>query len=637
MRLLLIVLLSSIYSIVYSQTDFNESFGRFSTDEISYKECQFDKQANAVVLFDKAVSNYDDRWSLITMHRVRIKVLNDKGLDYGNIHIPYYSGDDFEFIKDIQGVVATFDDQKNLTISKLEQKNIFTTKENNYYSQITFALPNVKAGSILEYAYTSVMKHYGGLQKWIFQWEIPVLVSSYELFIIPDHEFTYSVKKAQFLPIDIKPEPQVGKISFVMKNIPGLRDEDYMASEKDYLQQVTFQLSGFADGFGTKKVATTWKDMANDLLNEKYFGVQLNKDLTNTTELKSLCEKVSTPTEKLKAIYDYVRFGLVWDGYSGIYSDDGIKSAWEKKKGNAADINLILVNLLRAYGFDAYPMLISERDHGKVDTTYPFRQQFNKVIAFVKLNDKQYFLDGVNKSTPFGMIPYKFLNTKAFIVDRKKSALVTISDNSKQYKDVINIIGKIDPSGSVNGEASIYNFDYSRIEKINDNKTDIDKYKEYYSKKYSNCKLDSFSLSGLNADSLPLTESFKLTSSLNKSGNYYMLNYNLFSNIDKNPFVTDIRFSNIDFGCLRSCYLNESYTIPNNLAIESLPKNSTLRTPDNSMTLSRIIEKENDNIHVVVRVDIKRAEFVSSEYDMVRGFYKQMIDFLSEPVVFKTK
>ena len=53
------------------------------------------------------------------------------------------------------------------------------------------------------------------------------------------------------------------------------------------------------------------------------------------------------------------------------------------------------------------------------------------------------------------------------------------------------------------------------------------------------------------------------------------------------------------------------------------------------MMLSRIIEKENNNIHVVVRVDIKRAEFLSSEYDLVKDFYKQMVDFLSEPVVFK--
>lgn len=122
MRLLLIVLLSNLYFIAYSQGDFNESFGHFTSEDISYKQCPFDKEANAVVLFDRAISNYDDRWSLITMHRIRIKVLNDKGLKYGDVRIHYYSENDFEYIKDIKGVVASYDDDHNVSITKLDQK-----------------------------------------------------------------------------------------------------------------------------------------------------------------------------------------------------------------------------------------------------------------------------------------------------------------------------------------------------------------------------------------------------------------------------------------------------------------------------------------------------------------------------------
>ncbi|HEY0579473.1 MAG TPA: hypothetical protein VGC75_02090, partial [Candidatus Nitrosocosmicus sp.] len=471
--------------------------------------------------------------------------------------------------------------------------------------------------------------------KWVFQWEIPVLMSSYELFIIPNYEFAYSIKKSHDIPIEVKSDP--GKILFKMTNIPGLRDEDYMAAAKDYLQQVTFQLSGLLDEFGKKKFATTWKDMAADLINERYFGVQLNKDLSNTSDLKALCEKAKTPYDKMNVIYEYVRNGMGWNGVYSIYSNDGIKTAWDKKNGDAGDINLILINLLKANGIDVYPLLISAREHGKVDTSYPFRQQFNKVIAFVQLNDKKYYLDGVNKVTPLGIIPFEFLNTKGFIVDKKKSALITISDDSKQYKDIINIAGKIDASGAIQGEATIMNYDYSRITKVNNFKTDINKYKEFYAKMYTNCKLDSFNVSGFNADTVPLTESFKLTSSLNKTGNYYMLNYNLFTGLNKNPFVTERRFSNIDFGCLHSCLLNEIISISDNLLVESLPKSTILKTPDNSMVLTRIIEKDNNNIRILIKLNITRAEYNSGEYDIVKGFYKQMIDFLDEPVVLKSK
>jgi transglutaminase-like putative cysteine protease len=636
MKLLFSLLLCLFSTFLFAQTEVESDLGNVSNEELAYTKCPFDKEASAVVLFDRAISNYDENWHLVTYHRRRIKILNEKGVSYGNVRITYYSEDDFETIRNIKAFVIGYDDSKNVTISKLDLKNIYNTKLNYFLSEITFALPNVKPGSIIDYIYTSDMRSYGGLQKWVFQWEIPVLMSSYELFIIPNYEFAYSIKKSHDLPIEVKSEP--GKIMFKMTNIPGLRDEDYMAAAKDYLQQVTFQLSGLLDEFGKKKFATTWKDMAADLINERYFGVQLNKDLSNTSDLKALCARAKTPYDKMSAIYEYVRNGMGWNGVHSIYSNDGIKSAWDKKNGDAGDINLILINLLKANGIDAYPLLISEREHGKVDTTYPFRQQFNKVIAFVQLNDKKYYLDGVNKVTPIGIIPFEFLNTKGFIVDKKKSELITISDDSKQYKDIINIAGKIDASGAIEGDATILNYDYSRIRKVGDFKNDINKYKEFYAKMYTNCKLDSFNVTGFNSDSVPLTESFKLASSLNKSGNYYMLNYNLFTSLNKNPFVTERRFSNIDFGCLHTCLLNEIISIPDNLLIESLPKSTILKTPDNSMVLSRIIEKDkNNNIRVLVKLNITRAEYNSGEYEIVKGFYKQMIEFLDEPVVFKSK
>jgi hypothetical protein len=56
------------------------------------------------------------------------------------------------------------------------------------------------------------------------------------------------------------------------------------------------------------------------------------------------------------------------------------------------------------------------------------------------------------------------------------------------------------------------------------------------------------------------------------------------------------------------------------------------------MVLSRIIEKDkNNNIRVLVKLNITRPEYNSGEYEIVKGFYKQMIEFLDEPVVFKSK
>src|SRR4051812_7469936 len=106
MRIFLITLIFCISLHSYCQTDITSNLGYFSPEELTYKECPFDKEASAVVFFDKAVGNYNDQWALITTHHIRIKVLNEKGIPYGNIKIPYYSKDDYEYITDIKVVVA---------------------------------------------------------------------------------------------------------------------------------------------------------------------------------------------------------------------------------------------------------------------------------------------------------------------------------------------------------------------------------------------------------------------------------------------------------------------------------------------------------------------------------------------------
>jgi hypothetical protein len=633
MKTLLCFLLLCIGSISYAQNTIPD-FGAFTEDEKSYKECPFDKDADAVVFFDKATSNYDDEYQLVTSRDIRFKILKDKGKERGNIHIFYESGDDFEFLRDVDAVILSYDDQNNPVITKLDHKAIYKNKINSIVSEVTFALPNVKVGSIIEYKYESVKKSYDGLKDWKFQMNIPVLLSTYDLYILPNCQFAYTVYKSSYLQIDIKPDQSQGKISFTMKNIPGLRDEPFMAADRDYLQRVTFQLSGYTNYMGEKKL-NTWEDITRNLLNSEYFGTQLNKNISNTGELKALCDGISSEIEKMKVIHNYIRTHIVWNQSYGIETY-GIKSAWEKKKGSTADINLLLINLLKDNGLDAYPILISERDNGKVDTTYPYTNQFDLVAAYILVDGKSYILDGTDTKTPTGIIPFTFLNTKGFIVDRKKGGFITITDNSRKDRGLINILAQIDPTGIIKGQAAVYNYDYARLDKERMYNNDISKYKDDYAKTYS-VKIDSLKLEGTESDSLPLTEIIDLSSGLNKSGNYYLLNYNLFTGYNKNPFVSNNRFTNIDFGCLTSDLLNASFIIPDNFAIESLPKNITIKAPDNSMSLTRMFDKQDNTIRCMAKIDIQKSEFTPEEYQMVQGFFKQMLDYLNEPIVLKAK
>lgn len=328
MRCHLILCCLCITHVIYGQSSVPQ-FGYNTGEEINLKECPFDKDAGAVILFDDAVADHDEDYRLITHRRIKIKILNQRDVDQGNIRIRFYSKDKFEYIANIRGITTNYENGE-FRISMLDKKSIFTEPEDNHYSSMKFAMPNVKVGSIFEYEYDSYMKHYGGLSAWRFQNDIPTLKSCYLLTLLPGTEFAYSVQKKPNYAITIKPQPQEGKVYFEMDNIPGLKFEPYMDAIRDYLQRVEFQMASYTVRGNKNKVNQTWGDLAHDMVTEKEFGGAIKKDLPNTTDIKMIVAALSSDSAKMAAIYDYVRNNFTCTSDYGLYAIDGLKRAWEK-------------------------------------------------------------------------------------------------------------------------------------------------------------------------------------------------------------------------------------------------------------------------------------------------------------------
>ena len=613
------------------------SFGSFSPQELAIKECSFDKGAEAVIIYDKGVSNFNEEYNLITLRNTRFKILKESGIERANIRIPFYSNDGFEFISNIEAVVITENADGSVVKSNLEKKNIFTKKVNRLYSEVSFALPNVKVGSIIEYRYTSHMKNYAGLKDWEFQSELPVMFSSYNLAPIPNSEFAYSVYKKHYFPINIKPNNSGGTILFEMSNIPGLRDEAYITSPRKYLQRVIFQFSSFKSYYGTKKYTNTWKELANELINEKNFGGQVTKSLSKNAEIKSLLEDSLAAYNKMLSIHNYVKSNFVWDDIYSKYAENSLRDVVEKRKGNSGEINLLLVNLLKSAGLDAFPLLVSERSNGSVDTSYPYIDQFNKVVAYVNVDGSAYVLDGTDYQTPSFLLPFNLSNTVGFIVDKKKFGLVILANTKQKQSNVVAIQGVINENGIINASAVVSNHHYSKIPNEARYKRDKAKYREDFFQPHLFLKAESFEVQGTDADSAALKHDVKYSYDLKKAGGYHLLQYNLFTGFNKNPFISDNRFSDIDFGVKYATTLAADFTLPSNLIIESLPKNKKLITPDRSMSVSRELQKVDNRVSILVRINFDRIRYTPEEYDMVRDFYKELLDLLNEPILLKDK
>lgn len=635
---LLIILPLLWHATAMAQPEF-ENWGQLSAAEKSLKVCAFDSEAVAIVLFDEAVADHDDERKLITYRRIRIKILKEQGMEYANVQIPYYAGNDFQSIDNIEAKAYNFDASGQQTVQEVERKAIFTQQRNAVWHYKKFTFPGVKPGSIVEYQYRSTEKNYFNLETWEFQQELPVVKSKFTLSIPPGYEFAYMVFKSQQFPINIKKQTE-GTYLFGMDSIPGLREEPYMDARKDYLQRVNFQLSAYNNsGFGKQKYMTSWDEVTRELNGATYFGTQIGKNISGTEDFIATMKALPSPMEKMKRIYNYTRNYMTWDRFYGVGTSEGVKSAWNKKTGSISEINMILVNLLQDAGLEAYPMLVSERFHGKVSTQYPFVGQFNATYAAVLIDGRKYFLDATDPTGQPELVPLSILNTNAFIVNRKKGGIINVTDESLQYKENITIALKINADKMITGEAWLNSMQYARISRLSSWRRGRDKYIDAVRKSGSSITIDSIEIKNEKEDSLALGQHLLFKGQATTTGDYIFVPINLFSGFETNPFIATNRFSDINFGYRKNVTFSTYIDIPEGYAPDELPKSLQLVNEDKTVVFIRELFNDANSRKILARfrIEFKKSLYGAEEYGALKEFYKKMFELLNEQIVFKKK
>jgi hypothetical protein len=636
MKLLFCCLLFIAASFSYAQDI--PDFGNFNNKELSLKECDFDKEADAVIFFDVASSDYSETSELITRHRKRFKILRQTGVNRANIEIPYYSKDNFEDIFNLEATTYTSANGEFVE-KKLDKKVVFRQKINEIFSVLKFTLPNVQVGTIVDFKYDIIAKNYRGLKDWYFQSDIPTVLSRFELTLVPNAEFTYVVHKSKSMPIKMSKDFKNGDyMSYEMNNVPGLRFEPYMDAPKDYLQNVEFQFAGYVDHVGnTIKYMTTWKEAAKELLNASYFGKQIEKTLSNSEEIITKANTLSNSYDKMKFIYEYVKNNFVWNNISSKYAPDGIKDVLENKRGTSGEINFVLINLLKLAGVQTDPMLVSERDHGKVKTTYPLIDQFNNVVAYTTISDTKFVLDATNINTPENLIPFNILNTNAFIVNREKPEVIFLIDPGTS-SNLINVEADIDSTGMITGSVSIKSYDYAKISRLEDCREGKENFRHnYFEKSYEGITIHNFEMTNTGTDSIPLQQNFNFSMPAATAGVYKLINTNLFSGLEKNPFILDNRFTDIDFGCPQKTEINETFRLPANIKPEDIPKNVQLQNSDKSITFTRKTSFDGHTITVHISLEVTNTFYTADDYPALKKFYRKLYNTLSEHIVLSSK
>ena len=622
---------------IFSYAQKLPSFGKIDKADLEYKECTYQKDAAAEYLIDFAEVSYIVTTSDFvneTKFRVRIKVLKEDGIELANVRIPYYGSGNRQEVNRIDGVTFNLDEKGNIVKTELDKKSVMEQKIYGGTDMKVFTLPNVKVGSVFEYTFYRVKKNYFNIEDWQFQRsKYPVRHSEYSATVHP--LLRYSIKMKTTLPVKKLDEGINGSTrTYIMNNIPGLEEEPYMSCADDYLQQIDFQLSAIDD----RPILTTWESISNMLKEDEDFGEQLKKNVFKNTTLETDLKDKKTEYEKLITIWNYVKKNVAWNGNEGIYCRTGLKSLIEKHSGSTPEINLLFINLLRSADIKANPLLVSTRSNGKVNRFFPFLDQFNNVYAHVVADNKVYIIDASNEYNSINIPPWDIQFTNAFLISKDYSEFIFVYDQIHKYRLQTLTSASIDENGKIQGEASVYTYDYAKSKRLHSLKKGKEEYlKNYFTTAEPAFTFDSLVVQNDQADSIPMQSSVRFNGQLNNSGEYYFYTPNFLIEHSKNKFIADDRYTDIEFGYLQNFSINATIRFPSNLVPEELPKNMKMIMPDTSIILQRIIQKEDNLIMCRITVEIKRPTYFYDEYTLFKEFYDRFFEILNEQIVFKKK
>jgi hypothetical protein len=316
-------------------------------------------------------------------------VLKDKTKGWANVQL--YFEDEESKIVDVRGRTIKTDgrviplDPTTAKIVKPSEGGVFFGKGN----WLTFSLPEVEEGDIVEYSYTE--NEFNPWDRnvfdpsWNFQSDEPALVSRVKITVPKDQELVF--KGSSMPPGQAEPKIEVAGQTRI-----------YVWQQNDVLPLVP-EPGMVPRGDAVAKIEAsnqkTW-----DYLYDWYSKFQVPR-MAITPEIIKLAEGItkgaSGPDDLIARLYHWVQQniryisikGAAASGVSGHPASQTLKNGY----GDCTDKAILFATMLRAAGITAYPVYIGTNDESAM--LNPAIPSFygNHCIDEVHLGDKTFYLD----------------------------------------------------------------------------------------------------------------------------------------------------------------------------------------------------------------------------------------------------
>lgn len=625
-------------------------YGRISNNDIQYNVCPYDTTAEAVVLYDKGDSHFDrtdNSFVIIYERTTRIKILKQAGVKWAEIEIPFYQANNiYEKVYNLEATAYNFENGRLLS-TKLNKTNIHDAKMNSNWLLKKFAIPDVKAGTIIEYKYAIESEYIFNLRDWEFQWKIPVLYSQYKVSLIPFYQYSFLLQGASKFDehtsvVSTGVEQQFRNVkykdmvhTYVMKNIPAFKDEEFIASQNDYIIKLDFQLSRVLNLNGTwKDIITTWPLLIKDLLEDEDFGKYISKSAKSAAKIFNL-EGFSglTQQEKFDSVINHVKRNYSWNKYNRKYASKSVKDFMNDKFGNSAEVNLFAIGLLQGVGIKAYPVLVSTRDNGKIRYDYPFLDFFNYVVIKADIDSTIVLSDATDILIANNRLPLDCINDRGLIIQKNKTEWVNLQHRTSS-KSKSNLFVQLNDTLST-VHVLLAASEYDGIFMRKKYGTDMKLISEYFAENNYNVADSTVAIKNMEKYSSPYSLKFVAEFRPEKINNKLYLAPFFSEAPTVNPLKQQTRTYPIDMAYARHRIFTTSTPIPEGYEVEFLPEKKKISNQQFEMDYYNTIV--GNNINTILTYSFKQAVYDASEYARIKAYYSEIISKANEKIVFVKK
>ncbi len=392
---------------------------------------------------------------------VRIKIFTEEGRQkFADVEIPFVKRQGGYDIHDVRartirpdGTIVNFD-------GKVYEKEILKTGGVKVLVK-TFSLPDVQPGCIIEYKYLRQHdRQYLVEPVWILQKDLFTRYAKFT-FHPSKREIDYQLFWRYNIPQKAQPKRQPDG-SYVMEvhDMPGIDEEKYMLprpvleARLDFFYRESDEPTNETADHYWKRMGKKWNDELERFINRKgALEAEIGQIISPNDSAETKLRKIYARVQKIRdTSYDTEKTQKEIK-VENLKKNDNVEDVLKHGYGSGREINFLFVGLARAAGFEASIVYVAPRNNTFFYEQMEDPSQIDDDMVWVKLDNKDVYLDPAAQYYPYGLLPWYETAVKGIRLSKQGGDIITTTEpNASDARRERKVDATLDADGNLSGK-----------------------------------------------------------------------------------------------------------------------------------------------------------------------------------------